>query len=104
MQGPFRTAIFSAVGAAAIGTALGLATTGSIRSPAEAAEPIYPRSAAIADPAFGDAGVECIGCSRYDDGYRWASAQAVTEADACFGEDWSYQRGCLAYVAATRVY
>ena len=104
MPGLLRTALLSAACAAILGTTLGLATTGSIRSPAVAASPIYPRSTAIPDPAFGDTATECLGCSRYDDGYRWASAQSVTEPDACFGADWSYQRGCLAYVAAARRY
>lgn len=103
MTRQLRTTLISGIGALLFGVPLGLAAADGIRPAPAIAAPIYPRSVRIADPVWSDATTGCAGCTRYDEGYHWASARRLSETDACFGDDWSHQRGCLAYVGAARL-
>lgn len=103
MASAFRTAVFSGLAALAFGGLLGTATISGVQPRAAEAAPIYPRAAPLAEAPDRIADTGCPGCTRYDEGYRWASLNSVTETDACFGEDWSRQSGCLAYVRASRL-
>jgi hypothetical protein len=104
MTGSLRLTVASGIGALLFGGLLGLATVDGVRERTVPDAPIYPRAAPIADPDYAAAAPDCAGCTTYDEGYRWASARALDDADACFGEDWSRQRGCLAYVEGGRLH
>lgn len=40
----------------------------------------------------------CVDCSDYDMGYRWASAQSVRSVEECASDNWSFSRGCRAFI------
>jgi len=98
-----RTLFCSAAAALLLGVPLGLAAADGIRPASAPAAPLYPRSTIATDPVWSDTATDCAGCTRYDEGYRWASSRRLTTTDDCFGDDWSHQRGCLAYVDAVRL-
>ncbi|HEX8446958.1 MAG TPA: hypothetical protein VF649_10130 [Sphingomonas sp.] len=104
MTGQVRATLLSGFAAAVFGGLLGLTTVDGLRrQSAFDQEPIYPRALYAVDPALAGGTGDCAGCSTFDEGYRWASARHVSDADACFGDDWSRQRGCLAYVQSSRL-
>jgi hypothetical protein len=43
-------------------------------------------------------GVDCVHCSGYSAGYKWAERKGVTDEDDCPGGDsQSFHEGCVAY-------
>jgi hypothetical protein len=43
-------------------------------------------------------GVDCVRCSGYSAGYKWAERKGVTDEDDCPGGDsQSFHEGCVAY-------
>lgn len=49
-------------------------------------------------PDYAGIASDCDGCSDYDLGYRFAAARHVRESGDCMDFNWSYQRGCLAWL------
>ncbi|MFD1950990.1 hypothetical protein ACFSGX_09460 [Sphingomonas arantia] len=102
MTGHLRYVLLSSLGALLLGALLGLSTVNGLRERTLPTAPIYPRSSYVQDPVLAAETPDCAGCTTYDEGYRWASAHAVDTADACFADDWAYQRGCMAYIDGRR--
>lgn len=69
--------------------------------------PSYPIAADYGGPApapeaasvdYGRIADACEGCSDYDLGYRFAAARKLRTTAECMDYNWSYQRGCLAFL------
>lgn len=99
MAGHWRATLVAGFGAVLFGTTLGFATVDGVKPQQVQAEPIYPLGRnAGPDFELASASEDCGDCAHVESGYRWASYQGVTAADQCFGDDASFQRGCLAYL------
>ncbi len=55
-------------------------------------------ASSVPRPNYDGIASACDGCSDYDLGYRFAAARHVRESADCMDFNWSYQRGCLAYL------
>jgi hypothetical protein len=103
MASYWRATFGAGLAALLIGGALGIGTVHGVQPRTAAAAPIYPRATLPVEPAYAEEATDCPDCTGFDAGYRWASARRIVETDACFGDDWSRQSGCLAYVRASQL-
>jgi hypothetical protein len=62
-----------------------------------------PETSTVTGADYGRASpASCVECSDYDMGYRWASLQGVTDSDECASDNWSFARGCRAFLREDR--